>query len=223
MIDKLYFNKLDNAEFLQFMRSVIEVYNRAAHATLTPFLTPLSDALVDLSKAFGAERRNSLTDDIQELNKRRSDAIRGIKKLANSYTFHYDLTVRDAAALLLYSMNNYDRYIDKLSYQAKTLTINKLVGEWNADPQLSNALTLLHLQDWVQELSAVNAAFEQTYLDRVQDEVARKVVSFTKQREPVQDIYDNLCRFTVAYAKLNPATYEMLIEELNELIAKYKA
>lgn len=222
MIDNLYFKNLTNGEFLQFMRDVEKLYQLAGHSTLTPFLTPLSDALNDLSVAFRAEQGNLLTRDIKELDKRRDNAVRGIKKLAYSYTFHYDPLMQRAAELILRSMNNYSKNIDKLSYNAQTISIAKLIKEWNTDPILINAITLLHLQDWKQELSTVNTAFQNTYMDRIQDEAAKKVVSFSKQREPVTAIYENLNRFAIAYANIDPATYTPLIKKLNELIEKYR-
>jgi uncharacterized protein YjgD (DUF1641 family) len=59
-------------------------------------------------------------------------------------------------------------------------------------------------------------------MDRIQDEAAKKVVSFSKQREPVTAIYENLNRFAIAYANIDPTTYTPLIKKLNELIEKYR-
>ena len=222
MIKSVYFNSLTKGDFIAFMSDVVTLYNRVSHPTLAPYVIALTDAVADLKTAYGQERGSVLTDSVQEMNKRRDDAIRGIKTIAKGYLFHADPTVRGAADLLLRSMNKYSKRINKLNQREKSATIKALLNEWTNDVMLADAINLLHLQDWKQELSATNTDFRTIFLDRVQGEAEKSVPPVTRQRPAVTEVYRTLKRQTLAYAQISPVTYTPLVNDLEELIAKYR-
>lgn len=221
MIITAKISRFNNGKFVLFIRNVVAIYNHNPQPTLAPFLTPLSDALVDLNEAYQVEQKNRLTEEIQELDTRRDAAIKGLKKVISGYFWHYDATVRDAAKLLIESMDKYSKQIDRLDYLEETSAVFSLIDDWTNDPLLSNAITTLNLLSWQQELATVNTDFDNIYLDRVYDEAAKKIIPVTKQREPVTELYLNLERKTVAYNEIDPVTYTIIIDDLNELITKY--
>lgn len=223
MLPTVRITKLSNGEFVAFITDVVALFNRTPQATLTPFLTPLADALTDLDKAYKIEQGNLLTKDIQALDKRRDEAIKGIRKVAGGFLHHFDEATRTAAELIIRSMNKYDKRIDKLNYQEETATVTSLLNDWINDTTLSDAITALNFQTWQQELAAANTAFGNTYLDRVEDNAIRELVPVSKQREGVTDLYKNLERKTTAYAEIDEATYGVLVKGLSRLIDKYNA
>ena len=222
MIKSVYFTKLSNGDFVAFMNNVLTLYNRASHPTLAPYVTALSDAVVDLNAAYRQERGSYLTSSVEELDERRSNAIRGIKAVARAYAYHADSLLRQAAALLLDNMNKYNKRIDKLNYLEKSTTIRALLREWTNEVMLADAINLLHLQDWKQELSAANTTFRTVYLDRVQEEGRKAIPPISTQRPAITELYRTLKRQTLAYAQINPQTYSPIVNELEELIAKVR-
>ena len=213
---------LTNGDFVAFMSDVVTLYNRVSHPTLDPYVIALTNAVVNLNAAYRQEQWSELTESVQELNERRDDAIRGIKTIAKGYLFHADPTVRGAADLLLRSMNKYGKRINKLNQRKKSATIKALLNEWTNDVMLADAINLLHLQDWQQELSTANTTFRTVFLDRVQDDADKNIPSVTRQRTPVTEVYRTLKRQTLAYAQINPVTYTPLVNNLEELIVKYR-
>ena len=213
---------ITNGDFVAFMNNVLTLYNRVSHPTLAPYVTALSDAVVDLNAAYRQERGSYLTSSVEELDERRSNAIRGIKAVARAYAYHADSLLRQAAALLLDNMNKYDKRIDKLNYLEKSTVISALLREWTNEVMLADAINLLHLQDWKQELSAANTTFRTVYLDRVQEEGRKAIPPISKQRPAITELYRTLKRQTLAYAQISPQTYSPIVNELEELIAKVR-
>jgi hypothetical protein len=223
MLPTIRITKLSNGEYVAFLTDAVALFNRTLQATLTPFVTPLSDALTDLDKAYKFEQGNLLTKDIQAVDNRRDEAIKGIKNTANSYLHYFDESVRSAAALLIRSMDKYNKRIDRLNYQEETATVKSLLNDWANDTTLSDAITTLNFQAWQQELADANTIFGTIYLDRVEDEAAKTLVPVSKQRETVTPLYKNLERKLTAYCEIDTATYLPLMNALGELIDKYNA
>lgn len=223
MLPTIRISKLSNGEYVAFIADAVTLFNRMPQATLTPFLTPLEDALVALDKAFKIEQGNILTQDVQEIDARRDEAIKGIKKVAAGFKHHFDEQIRNAADLILRSMNKYNKRIDKLNYQEETATVTSLLNDWTNDAALSDAVAALNFQSWQQELMEANTAFGRVYLDRVENEAAKVLVPVSKQRESVTVIYKNLERKTAAYCEIDEETYLPLVRGLSELIDKYNA
>jgi hypothetical protein len=223
MFPTIRITKLSNGEYVAFVSDVVALFNRVPQATLTPFLTPLSDALVDLEKSYKLEQGNLLTKEIQTVDNRRDDAIKGIKKTASGYLYYFDAAMRSAAELIIRSLNKYNKNIDKMNYQEQTATVTSLLSDWANDTTLSNAIATLNFQAWQQELAAANTAFGSLYLDRIEDEAAKNLVPVSKQREAVSLIYKNLERKLTAYGEIDAATYLSLVNGLDGLIDKYNA
>lgn len=222
MSNKIYFNSLNNSKFVTFMRDVITLYNSVSLPALAPFVTALSDATVDLNAAYRQERGSQLTKRLQELDERRDNAILGIKGIVKSHFYHVNPSMRRAADLLLRSMNKYGKRINKMGMQEESVTIKALLDEWTTDALLADAINLLHLQDWQQELTAANTAFQTVFMDRILEKAAKQIPSFTKQRRPVITLYRKLKRQTLAHAEIDPTTYSVIVSQLNELIKKYR-
>ena len=222
MLPKISLSRLTNGDLIAFISSVIKLYQRIAPPTLVLDIADLSVKLQELNVAYSTESSSLLTEDLASLDFRRNEALQGLRMAARAYMKYHDPTVRDAAKLIMGSMQNYGRYMERLNYQAKSVAINGLVREWTNDVMLADALSILNFQNWKQELSAANDAFRAVFLDRVSEEAAKNTPSVTAQRGSATEVYRVLERKTVAHAVLDAATYEPLIENLSELIKKFK-
>ena len=222
MIQSFNITKLTNGDYVAFMSDVVDLYNRVPQPTLAPFLTALTDALTDLDAAYEIERANLLTKSVEELDARRDEAIRGIKKTASGFLLHFDPSTRAAAEQIIRSMDNYSKNIERLNYRSQTAAVRNLINDWTTDVLLSDSIAILGFQAWQQELDTANTTFKAVYLDRVQDEAAHIIVPVSKQRETVTPIYEELAMHTGAYNVIDPATYQQLVFDMNELIEKYK-
>ena len=109
-----------------------------------------------------------------------------------------------------------------MNTQAETSTIDGIVNDWESKPELSAALTKLHLNDWVAELKTANQLFEKKYLQRTREYGAANPDTLKSKREEMLAAYYELRKFIEAYAAVNPSSnYEKLISELNALIEQY--
>ena len=223
MLPQISLSRLTNGDLIAFVSSVIKLYQRIAPPALAPEIADLSVKLQELNVAYSTESSSLLTEDLTSLDFRRNEALQGLRMAARAYMKYYDPSVHAAAKLIMGSMQNYGRYMERLNYQAKSVAINSLVSDWTNDVMLADALSILNFQNWKQELSAAHDTFRTVFLDRVSEEAAKNTPSVTAQRGSATEVYRALERKTVAHAVLDAATYEPLIENLSELIKKFKA
>lgn len=221
MLPVIRISKLTNGEYVGFITDVVELFNRNPQTALIPFVTPLSEALSELDRAYKVEQANLLTKEIIKIDYRRDEAIRGIKNTATGYLHYFEEGVRTASELIIGSMNKYSKRIDKLNYQEETTAVASLLNDWADDANLSEALAKLNFQAWKDELADANTEFKKVYLDRVEDESAKTIVAVYKQRETVTPDYKNLERKLIAYCEIDEARYLPLKNVLAELINKY--
>lgn len=223
MLPKIKIKRLTGGEFVAFISDVERLFNRIPHATLTPFLTPLSDEMPQLDAAYQLERSNLLTASIKAADARRDEALKGIKKTAQGHLHHFDPAVKEAATFVIRSMDNYAKRMDRLGYPEETAAVASLIGDWTNQPHLTAAITTLNFGAWQAELAAANDLFSDFYLDRVEDESTKNVIPLSKLRKTVTPLYLTLERKLVAYHELEPATYGALLAALAELVDKYNA
>lgn len=211
-----------NDEFIAYIKASVELLTRANIPALVNVQADLQAAYDDLEHSFKVQRGSLLTATLQELDSRRDRAIRGLLNVVKAYGLHYDSSIVTAAMLLERAIVNYGTQIYTFNYQAETSTIVSLVNDFESDPDLVAALTLLNLTGWKDELKAANTDFEIKYLDRISEDVTKQVTPVSELRPAAIDAYGNLLQHVQANNVLNPSpALTTLIEELNRLAEKY--
>ena len=214
-----------NAEFLEFISSTIALVTRSGVTVLEGAKGNLETAYKDLDAAFKVNQGSALTASVQELDARRDNAIRGIRGMAKSYTYHFNPDKKAAGALLLKAMDKYSNNIAQLNYPAETAALKSLIGDFNADADLTAAIALLpDITEWVTELNEANLDFDAIYLDRVTDVAGKQTRPVSDFRPAAIEAYQTLVKHIEANSVLNPsAALTNLINQLNELVTKYDA
>ena len=211
-----------NDEFIAYIKASLDLLTRANIPALSTAQTTLQAAYDELELSFKINKGSLLTATIQELDTRRDNAIRGILNVVRGYSLHYDAAVKSAAFLIERSIVNYGTKIYTFNYQAETSTIVSLVNDFEGDPDLVAALTLLNLTGWKDELKTANTDFEGKYLDRINEDVTKQVTPVIELRPAAIDAYGNLLQHVQANNVLNPSpALTTLTEELNRLAEKY--
>lgn len=116
----------------------------------------------------------------------------------------------------------YGDNIERQNYMAETATLNGIISDWENQTELSDAMMLLGLKEWKNELKAANEAFNTRYLERTQQYGAATDETISSEKAETNqlyyDLHDQLAAHNIV-AKSDQLT--KAIKELNALIAQH--
>ncbi|AXG70818.1 hypothetical protein KORDIASMS9_03064 [Kordia sp. SMS9] len=218
------FSRYRNSEFLQYMKDVLELVNAQDVDALQ--LTAQRDDLLSMTQQmdtlFQQEQSSGITQELIDLDTRRDRAFMGIKGLLESHEYHYEEVMQNAARSLLYNLNSFGTNIPRMNYQAETAVIDSMLADWSTEPDLTAAITTTGISNWVAELTAANAGFNDRFLARVSESAANTSKSFTTMRDDSNTVYRVLVAHIEAHATLGTnATHQSLVNEISELATQY--
>lgn len=217
-----YLNRYRNAEFLQYMKDSLQLVNDANLNPLTTQITVLTPVVTSIDAAFQQSQGSALTQDIIVLDERRDKTIVGLRSVTEGYTYHYDAAVASAATALNANIAAHGSNIQRLSYQEETAVLDSIITDWETDTELTAAVNLLNLGDWLAELKTANTAFTTKYLERVEETAASSVESIPQLRDTATTAYRELTDTINAHAVLNTAPdYVSLQDQLSVLAGQY--
>jgi len=226
MINSIDITRLRNANYLQFQKDFLEIISRNNPAVLqieTKY-NDLSDKTNELENLFKKVLANPISQELLVLDERRDAAVNGIYYLALGNSYHYDSNLKQAADALLANIKLYGSGIARLNYQAETATINSLINDWDNKPELSQAIDILGLKAWKDELGSINTEFSTRYLDRTQDYGNATPETLKIKREETNTVYYALRdRINALHLLVEtpPSPYSTVINQLNALIEQY--
>lgn len=226
MIQVPPFKPLHKGEFLHLLKQHIDI---CAPYTLAPpideALQGLATALQPLEGRLSKWRREPLTKEVEAFDKQRDNALSGLHLMADACTRHYDPAIAEAGKTIIRGMRRFGKKLTHLNYMAKTTVIEALVSLMTTaeDPMAEAAERIPLTKDWVRELERANLAFENTWLERLEQRAARPDKTFTELRPGVASAHALLCQRITAQQTLYPSNeMAQLIAELNELTEGYK-
>lgn len=225
MIKGLNLRLLRNAELLQFIDYIIKAVeqNNPTALQLDAKLQALKNLYAQIDAIFKLPQDSLLTNDLQELDAKRDLAIRGISKLIDAYLNYFDPVYVDAAKLLERNLTMYGSQIYNMNYQAESTTITNLIEDWTTQSSLSDAVALLGLRDWKEDLDGNNRDFITRYSERNQEYSAETLDKIKTKRIEVYTAYYAVRDLITSYATIDSsvAGYQQLIREFNSYIDQY--
>jgi len=226
MINSIDIRNLRNANYLQFQKDFLAIISRNDPSALKveSKYDDLTAKTEELESLFKKALANPISKELLELDGRRDDAVNGIYYTALANSYHYDTATKQAADALLANINLYGSGIARLNYQAETATINNMITDWENKPELVDAINILKLKAWKDELSTVSTEFGSRYLDRTQDYGNATPETLKLKREETDAVYYALRdRINALHLLIEtpPSPYSTVINQLNALIQQY--
>lgn len=224
MIDAIDLSRLRNAEFLQFMKDFAGLVNANNAATLNVATqyTALAAKNTELENLFKKELSSELTQEILDLDNRRDRAYNGLLFVVQGFLNHYEPNKVEAATRLKSNLDLYGSGAAKQNYQAETAILNNLVSDWEGKPALSDALNLLGLTSWKDEMKAANTLFNQKYIERTLEYSEASPETLLAKRTETAQAYYTLRQFIDAFSvTINTPSYQTVTNQVNALIAQY--
>jgi len=224
MINEINLRRLRNAEYIQFLKNVVEIVvdNDPTTLNVVEKLTALQGELSGLETLFKLNKSSQLSPEIVALDLRRDRAISGLRSIIKGYTMHFNPDFVAAAKRLDASFDLYGNGIVRQNYQAETAIINGLLNDWTIKPELSDSVLLLGLNAWRDELKTSNDLFDATYVDRAKEHGTKTTDSVTTERAETTEAYNDLKKRIEAANTMNSTpAHTKTMNELNGIIDNY--
>jgi len=166
--------------------------------------------------AFKKTTKSEFTEKIQKAGADRSTIYRGIKEINSISLRHFDPLTRDAASRLKTVFDTHGKLANKpISEQTSAICnmVQDFKGKYSAD------VAAIGVTDWVAELDARNAVFEDLVKQR-DDEIAAKMpFVLRKVRADIDNVYYAIARRIDAYIELYGINgYEQFTKTLDVMI-----
>jgi len=216
--------KLKNDEHFQLNTEFRDLINRLGAQELK--IQTQFDAYLPLydKEDEGIKRiaKSALTAKIHQADKARDDIYTGMVELnAATMTYHYNVTVRDAAKRLKILFDTYGNISHK-PLNEQTSAIHNILQELKGE--YLDATQAVKINDWVNQLEARNNVFDSLVKERFDEAAAKSHVVVRTARRELDAAYDTIVERINALAVVEGVEqYETFIQTLNTIIAKYTA
>ncbi|MFN0049756.1 MAG: DUF6261 family protein, partial [Cytophagales bacterium] len=221
--------RLRNPEYFQYSSDVVTIIASANPVTLEidkPFQAFKASTAV-LESLFKSDRGSSITDEIIQLDARRDRAINGILLYVEGLTNHFDEQMSKNATLIFDYINSYGSGIARQNYPTETATLTTIINDWNNKKPLADAIAMLNLAAWKNELNEANNAFNAKYIDRTKETGAENDDKMKEKRQESMVAYSKLKSVIESYFTIkdnlgdDTTGYAQLIKNINALSEKY--
>lgn len=220
MITSTNLTMLRNLEYFQVMSNVL-AYLKAENVEELKLALPVEKLTAQLKiydDLLVLERGNLLSEKLNQANLDRDQALRSMLRVIRAYTSFPEQEKADAALKLLRVFEKYGKRIDKLPYLQESGALNNLLQDLEIAENQS-AITLLHIDDWLDKLKATTLAFDQLFSGRESDNSTKLSGKVKEVRQSVQEVFEELVTLVNAYEIVyGPADYAALSAKINEAV-----
>ncbi|WP_432673203.1 DUF6261 family protein [Flavobacterium sp. SM2513] len=224
MFNSINLRQLRNAAYLQFMGLLIQLIsdNDPVKLKIEAKLAQLQAQYDAFSALYLLPRGNKISKEIVALDLRRDNALVGFLAIVNGNTRSFIPKNKAAALLLDENLRKYGTEIADLNYQEQSTVITNLVDDWETETELKDALTLLDLDVWKDELDQSNKAFISAYIARTKELAEGSDENLRMIRVDFNQTYYTLLKWIESYATVDETkTYDTVVRQINMLIEQY--
>ena len=217
-----YLSKYRNAEYIQFMKNSIAFAQQANQEPLTEPINLLVTEIEAIETLFLTKKSSVLTLELTNLDNLRDQLVIGVKYVLHGQRYNPNATLAAAAVLLYENIITYGSNITRLGYQEETAVIDNLVSDWENNPDLTNAVSSLNLQEWLTKLKEANINFNTVYKNRVIEKADTNPENIASLRTQATKAFKNLLNHIQAHITFNTnEVYAEILERLEVMSAEY--
>jgi hypothetical protein len=228
-IKRIHLPSLRNEEcfnfFSEFKRLVEEVSPQALNIVKS-FAVFLGIYLM-LDEIIEKIRKSSITKQISELDKLRDGTFTGLILAIRSFNHHFDSAKRNAAQSLEPLITHYGNLAVK-PYNEETSGIYNFLKEFREN--YNDAIIILELTAWLDELEQNNLAFEEAVMERNREGASKSELHLLDVRRQINRSYLDIVERIEALMLIEDEkedeeqkneTYTLFVKTLNTNIKRY--
>lgn len=219
---KIDLKNLRNAEHFQFQTEFKAQVEKSTAQTLgietqfhnyQPKYAEESEAMVYISK-------NSQTELLSNADSYRDQIFRGLCDTVKAACNHFKPEKAEAAKKLTIVFDTYGNLASE-AYNEETAKINSLVSDLQV--KYAAEINLLGITDWVDELKASNAKFEDVKNNRYNEETTKTALRMKQVRAEIDKQYQGMIKLINALILVNgDSHYKSFVTEMNHRIENAK-
>jgi len=218
----IYYYNYRNAEFLELMNSIDQIILESNIESLVQLHGKFKAKLGSLEIVFKTSLKNPLTDPIHKEDNSRDNAHVGFVKVIEGYTLFSDIEKANAAKAILATIKNHGSDIINLNLREETAVLKSLINELETTPALSDALSLLNVEDWVNDIKTYNLNCETLLIERAELKSAMRQVSTKELKLEITTIFKKMAKLIEAHITLeSEGGYETLKNKINDQIKDF--
>jgi hypothetical protein len=225
MLTKTELKQLHKEEFIEAMRSTVEICNTndPKDLQISSFVTALHIMVLGLDDSILYEQGKPLTRELEILDEERDSAITGTRYGFIMFTYHKTPAKKAAAQLLLERLDSYGSGIARMNNESESTILQNFVNDCKTIEKYKKALMLLGLEEWIEDVETANNAFNKKYQQRIQEESDREKKSVTILRPQTVIVYEKLINRIDAHIELDEiGKYQTIYNQLATLKNRYK-
>jgi uncharacterized protein YpiB (UPF0302 family) len=216
-----YFGNYNQSECIQYLTDAAALCKRQNNESLATQLQALEQGNANLAQAFKKDKRSNITNLLTQYDQRRDAAVVCLRLTARGFSNHYDDATREAAKIVMSTIDRHGRSVHKLNYQSETNVLTKLYADLTAETKAA-AVAKIHMTDVVEEMNTSNNLFNETYLARVEESAGQEQVATGQLIQDAIGHYRHLVAVIEANHIITPeGGYDVLLKQLSELADKY--
>lgn len=214
------YGKFRAPEYLQLMTTVLDIYkkNQSQVTLLNEKIVTFEQAVKSMMRVLNDSKGVTIISELTPLDKMRIKAVRGLKLFLQADVFRDRPERVRHAKILLQSFKQHCNEISRASFEHKTISINKMLEEWQTGPAYIEAVKILNAESWVQDVSERNEVFYRLYLEKA--ESSERDIKTNELRANLRAVFEDLSTDTFALARVAPdkEVYQSLVKSLNNVI-----
>ncbi len=215
------FSHYNQSECIQYLADAAELCKRQNHANLAAPLQALEQGNANLVQAFKKDKKSNITNLLTQYDQRRDAAVVCLRLTARGFGNHYNAETREAANMVLSTIDKYGKSLHKVNYQAETSILSNLYADLTSETK-ATAVAKIHMTDVVEEMNTSNNLFNETYLTRVEESAGQEQVATGQLIQETIGHYRHLVAVIEANHIITPeGGYDVLLKQLSELADKY--
>ena len=223
-ITTIKLNRLKNEKHAEFHENIKKTIEKTGAGilgleSLYPFYaTAFSNELESLSFI----RKSELTAQISEQDSVRDGIYRGLSDTVRGYRNHFDAGYRVAANKLWNVLLHYGN-IAKKPLDAQSAAVDDILREF-LRPDLAEAIGILQLQGWTDQLAIENTKFRNLMTDRYSEPAGKTTYRMQTARVETDKYYRGMIMLLEAkiLSGYDDPDFNRFLIELNAVIKRYK-
>ena len=217
-------SRLRNGTHAEFHENIKITIEKTGAATLgLESLFPLyCAAFSNELESLNFIRKSELTEQISEQDRVRDGIFRGLSDTVKGYRNHFDAQYRVAANKLWNVLLHYGN-IARKPLDAQTAAVDDILREFQR-PDLAEAIAVLQLQGWTDQLAEENTKFRTLMTDRYSEPAGKTTYRMQTARTETDRYYRGMIMLLEAkiLSGYDDPEFNRFIVELNAVIRRYK-
>lgn len=221
MFEKINYRSLTNTEVYSLIKIIIAILFKGDTELLKikEWVDKLVVPFKKLEVSIGLDRGSDKTELIREADEIRDNCFKAIKAYLEACKLRNKEEWRIAAELLWRIIENHGLLMHNESYSKESSLLENLIIEFDSNSKAKEAITIINLTEWFNELKNSQQSFQNLWSDRRDERINKPSSESIEARKDIKQTTAYLFQsIELNYVSSNNEAYLKLISAINDEI-----